>query len=108
MTTQTQTIHQLFTFYLSANHLDKPATVTIDAADIRQVFNDKAGRELPAIVIHFKDARRSLKLNKTQTEALWEITGTDDYTQWAGTKVTLTKVPTKRGGKFTVEITKAQ
>lgn len=108
MNTQPQTLHHLYTFYLSAIHLDKPATVTIDSADIRGVFNDQAGKEIPSLVIHFRDARRSLKCNKTQTEALWTITGTDDYTKWIGTQVTLTKVPTKRGGKFTIKITKAE
>lgn len=108
MTTQPQTIHHLFTFYLSPAHIEKPVTVTIDSADIRQIFNDKAGKELPGLVIHFRDARRSMKINKTQAEALWKITGTDDHTKWAGTKITLTKIPTKRGGKFTIEISKPQ
>jgi hypothetical protein len=105
-TTQPQTVHHLFTFYLSPAHIDQPATVTIDSADIRQVFNDKAGKELPALVIHFRDARRSLKCNKTQVESIWEIAGTDDITKWTGTRVTLTKEPTKRGGKFTIKISK--
>jgi hypothetical protein len=107
-TPQPKTVHHLFTFYLSPAHIDKPATVTIDSADIREVFNDKAGKELPALVIHFRDARRSLKCNKTQAESIWQITGTDDHTKWAGTRVTLTKVPTKRGGKFTIKITKPE
>jgi hypothetical protein len=108
MTTPTtpQTVHHLFTFYLSPAHIDKPATATIDSADIRAVFNDKAGKELPALVIHFRDARRSLKCNKTQVESIWEIAGTDDHTKWAGTRITLSKEPTKRGGKFTIKISK--
>lgn len=101
------TIHQIHTFYLSAAHLEegKASTVTINAADIRPIFDDKAGKELPAIVIHFSDARRSLKCNKTQTEALWTITGSDNPSQWVGHKIRLEKVPTKRGGKFTIKIT---
>ena len=110
MTTQPQpqTVHHLFTFYLSQAHIDKPTTVTIDSADIRGVFNDKAGKEIPSLVIHFRDARRSLKCNKTQAEALWTITGTDDHTKWPGTRVTLSKEPTKRGGKFTIKISKPE
>lgn len=108
MTTQPQTLHHLFTFYLSPAHIDQPRTVTIDSAEIRQIYNDKAGKELPGMVIHFREARRSLKVNKTQAEAIWTITGTDDHTKWTGARVTLTKVPTKRGGKSTIEITKAQ
>lgn len=107
-TPQPQTVHHLFTFYLSPAHIDKPATVTIDSADIRGVFNDKAGKELPALVIHFRDARRSLKCNKTQVEQLWQITGTDDHTKWTDARVMLTKEPAKRGGKFTIKISKPE
>lgn len=104
--TQPQTIHDIFTFYLSHHHITTPRTVTIAKAEITGVFNDKAGKELPSVVIHFKDARRSLKCNKSQTQCLWDITGTDDLTKWAGTKIELSKEPTKRGGKFTIKISK--
>lgn len=107
-TTNPASIHDLFTFYLKADHIDQPRTVTIDHVTIKPVFDDKAGKELPAIVVHFKDARRSLKLNKTQTATLWEITGTDDHTKWNGIRVTLSKEPTKRGGKFTIKISKPE
>lgn len=110
MSTQTppRTIHDLYTFYLSPAHIDKPRTVTIDHAEIKEVYNQMANKDLPELVVHFKDARRSLKCNKTQAETLWEILGTDDYTKWAGQRVTLTKEPTKRGGKFTIKITKPE
>ena len=117
MTTQPQTkpeprtsasIHELYTFYLSPAHLDadKPYTVTIGKAVITDVFDDKAGKELPRMVLHFTDARRSLKCNKTQIQAIWDITGTDDHTKCTGTRITMSKEPTKRGGKFTIKITK--
>ena len=112
MTTSTptndpQSIHDIYTFYLSPVHLgETPRTVTIDIAVIKPVFNAQLNREVPQVVIHFKDARRSLKANKTQIQQLWDITGTDDHTKWAGTRVMLTKKPTKRGGKFTIEISK--
>ena len=110
MSTQppTRTIHDLYTFYLSPAHIDKPRTVTISQVEITEIYNEKANKDLPGIVVHFSDARRSLKLNKTQTAALWEIAGTDDYTKWAGQRVTLTKEPTKRGGKFTIKISKPE
>lgn len=110
MTTPTQTpksIHELYTFYLSAAHVKDPRTVTISKAEIRNVYNAKAMKELPEVVIHFSDARRSLKCNKTQVEALWTITGSDDLTKWAGVKITLEKVATK-ASKFTIKITKAE
>lgn len=110
MSTQTppRTIHDLFVFYLNAAHIDKPRTVTVDKAEIYEIYNEKANKDLPGIVLHFKDARRSLKLNKTQTAAMWEITGTDDHTKWTGQRVTLTKEPTKRGGNFTIKLTKPE
>ena len=107
---QTQSIHDLYTFYLSPTHLEGKGarTVTISQAVIKEVFNSIQNRDVPEVVLHFKEARRSLKCNKTQTEAMWDITGTDDHTQWTGTRVILERVPTKRGGKFTIQISKAE
>ena len=96
-------IHDLYTFYLSPAHIDKPRTVTIESATIKNVFSAQMNRDIPAIVVHFKDARRSLKLNRTQTESLWDITGTDDHTKWSGARVTLSTAKTK-GGKITIVI----
>ena len=111
MTTQPQpepkTIHDLYTFYLSAVHITTPRTVTISLAIITMVYNAKAMKELPEVVIHISDARRSLKCNKTQVESLWDLTGTDDYSKWTGVKITLSKAPTK-GGKFTIKISKPE
>ena len=110
MTTNTnpQTIHDLYTFYLSPAHVgDKPRTVTIDSAVIREVYSAQLNRNISALVVHFKDARRSLKLNRTQTEDLWELTGTDDHTKWSGTRVTLSTAKTK-GGKITIVISKPE
>jgi len=105
---QARSIHDIYTFYLEPAHIDQPRTVTIDQATIKPVYNAQLNRDVDQIVIHFKDARRSLKCNKTQVGALWEITGTDDHTKWSGTRITLTKVPTKRGGKFTIAISKPE
>jgi hypothetical protein len=103
---QPKSIHDLFTFYLSADHIDQPRTVTVDVVTIKEVYSPQLNANVPSLVIHFKDARRSLKANKTHAAAMWEITGTDDYTKWTGARVTLSKEPTKRGGKFTVKISK--
>lgn len=103
------TIHDIYTFYLSPAHIDdKPFTVTIGDAVIKPVYNAQLNRDIDSIVIHFSDARRSLKANKTHVEAIWAITGTDDYTKWTGTKIVLSKEPTKRGGKFTIKISKPE
>lgn len=100
-------IHALYTFYLSPAHVDKPYNVTVGLAEIKGIFNSIANKELPAVILHFSDARRSLKLNKTQTEAMWDITGTDDITKWAGTKITLSTKKTK-SGKITIVISKPE
>jgi hypothetical protein len=111
MTTQPPTapksIHELNTFYLSPAHLENKGkvTATIDKAVITEIFNSIETRNKWEMVIHFSDRRRSLKTNKTQQEALWTITGTDDHTKWAGTPVILERVPA-RGGKFTIKISK--
>jgi hypothetical protein len=107
---QARSIHDIYTFYLSPAHLEEGMTYerTIDQAVIKAVYDDKANKEIEKPVIHFKDARRSLKCNKTQTEALWTITGTDDLTKWAGIRIALSKEKTKRGGKFTIKISKPE
>lgn len=102
------TIHDLYTFYLSPAHVgENVRTVTIDRAEIKMIFNSIEKREKPELVLHFKDARRSLRCNKTQTETLWDITGTDDYTKWNGTRVTLSTAKT-RSGKITIVISKPE
>lgn len=103
-----KSIHELYTFYLSPAHLENkpPARVTIERAEIRDIYNAQLNKDVPEMVVHFRNARRSLKCNKTQTETLWEISGTDDHTQWAGLEITLERIATKRGGKFTIKISK--
>lgn len=102
-----RSIHDLFTFYLSARHIDGPRTVTVDSVVIVPVYDPKKNQHVDSLVVHFKDARRSLKANKTQAAALWEIAGSDDYTRWVGVRVVLSKEPT-RGGKFTIKISKPE
>lgn len=50
MTTPTpNSIHALYTFYLSPSHVDKPSTVTINHADIRMIFNSIEKRDKPEL-----------------------------------------------------------
>lgn len=107
MPTSTQTPYDLFTFYLKAAHLrDQPRTVTIESAVVMDVFNPGLNKNVPSIVLHFKDARRSLKLNKTQAEAMMQIAG-ETIVGWAGVQITLTPGKTK-SGKETITITSAK
>ena len=110
MTPQTQnkpqSIHEVFTFYLSPAHVEgHPRTVTVKSVTADMIYNAQAKKELPAIVLHFTDARRSLKLNKTQAEAMWTITGTDDFHKWTGHKIHLATAPAGNG-KMTIKISK--
>ena len=102
----TPTPYDFFVFYLEAVHLaGKARTVTIDRVTVEQVFNPRINANVPSIVVHFKDARRSLKLNKTQAEALMELTGKEEFEAWTGTRVTLTPTETKNH-KLTITISK--
>jgi len=106
---QARNIHDIYTFYLSADHLEegKLYPLTIAEAVIKPIFNVHANKDLDELVLHFKEARRSLKCNKTQVETLWDLTGTDDHTQWKNVKIILEKVPA-RGGKKTIKISKPE
>lgn len=102
-----QSVYDVFTFYLKADHLkDQARTVTVDSVSILPVFNPGLNKNVDSVVMHFSDARRSLKLNKTQCEALMQITGSDDFVKWSGMKVILTPARSK-SGKNTIAISKA-
>jgi len=101
----TPSIHSLYTFFLKPAHLNGKGkvTATIAQAEIKPLFNSITNRDQDELILHFSDRRRSLKCNKTQTEALWDIVGTDDHTKWTGTAITLEYFKA-RGGKYTIKI----
>lgn len=100
-----RTPYDVFTFYLAPAHITKPTTLTILKAEIKDIFNPHTGEDEPALVIWFEKAHRALKVNKTQTEKLFEITGTDDHTKWKGAKVVLSPGIAK-SKKKTIDISK--
>lgn len=101
------TIHDVYTFYLKADHIPEPATVKISKAEIKPVYNPNSGKDENQILVHFEGARRVLAASKTQANDLWEIAGSDDTSKWAGLRVTLTRAKA-RNGKMTIKITKAE
>ncbi len=56
--------------------------------------------------MHFHGKKLALCCNKTQAGALVDITGTDDFTKWAGHTVTLTPARIDRE-RMTITITPA-
>ncbi len=100
-------VYDLFVFLLQASDLQgKSHALTIAAVDVEDVYNPRAKRPQPALVITFEHARKHMKLNKTQAAALMAITGTDDYSKWPGTQVVLTPALSPNGQE-TITITAA-
>ena len=95
----------IYTFYLEAAALrGQSHALTVAAATLKDVWDPRAKRAVPHIILTFAKAKRVMKLNKTQAGAMIEITGTDDYTRWPGARVILTPAPSPNG-KETIMIT---
>jgi hypothetical protein len=87
-----------------------PRIMTIKEVTV-EVFKSK-GPDKPdekKLVLRFLEDERGCVCSKTRAEAVETITGTDDYTKWAGTKIELFYDPTIRnpnGGKGGIGIRK--
>ena len=100
-------VFDVYTFYLEAETLcGRSVVVHIERADVEQVFNPRTKHDEPKIVVHFHGKKLALCCNKTQAGALVDITGTDDFTKWAGHTVTLTPARIDRE-RQTITITPA-
>jgi hypothetical protein len=101
-------IHDLFTYYLKAEHLQgRSVTVHIESATVTDVFNPRTKRNEPRLLIRFHGKKLGLLCNKTQAGVLARLTGTDDYTRWPGHSVVLT--PGKAGsGQDTITVSGPQ
>ena len=76
--------------WLSAKHLQgRSVVVAIEAATVEQLFNPRTKQNEPKFVIAFHKKQLRLVLNKTQAQALADITGSDDSDEWKGHLVTL-------------------
>lgn len=76
--------------WLSAKHLQgRSVVVAIEAATVEQLFNPRTKHNEPKFVIAFHKKQLRLVLNKTQAQALADITGSDDSDEWKGHLVTL-------------------
>ncbi|MFN8468254.1 MAG: hypothetical protein U0X20_22030 [Caldilineaceae bacterium] len=100
-------VFDIYTFYLEAETLrGRSVVVHIERAEVEQVFNPRTKHDEPKIVVHFHGKKLALCCNKTQAGALVDITGTDDFTKWAGHSVTLTPARIDRE-RQTITITPA-
>ena len=79
--------HEVFpTRFLTAADLNgKPITLTIQSAP-QETLKNKNGEEVKT-VLHFRGAKKTLPLNRTNWDAVADITGEDDSINWPGHKV---------------------
>lgn len=61
--------------------------VTIQTVTVEDLFDPRAKQMRPKLIIAFFKKQKRLPLNKTQAQALADITGTDDYSLWHGHQV---------------------
>jgi hypothetical protein len=85
--------------YLKAADLKgKPHTVTIESAPY-VTLNGLDGNETKKIVLHFKNAQKTLPLNATNFDAVCDATGFPDTEDWPGQRIELYPSRTTMGGK---------
>lgn len=83
-------IHDLFEIYLKAADLrGRAVPVIIANAKVVDVFNPRARKNEPHLAVRFAGKSLTFLVNKTQAVAIATITGTNDYTKWAGHHVVL-------------------
>lgn len=74
--------------------------VVISAVDVEDVKDSDTNKSEKKLVCHFMGKDKAMILNRTNCEAIEQITGTEDYASWVGTAVVLYVDPTiKFGGK---------
>ena len=80
--------------YLKASDLDgRTPTVTIDRVEAKTIGPDLR------LLVHFVGQKKSLVLNKTNFNAIAEITGRDDSDDWSGCRIKLITARVEYQGK---------
>ncbi len=98
-------IRDLFTFFLKAEHLrGQSVVVHIESCTVEQVFNPRARRNEPKLIVRFHGKKLAFCPNKSQAAAIETITKTDDYEKWIGHSIMLTPTQMERG-EDTITIT---
>jgi hypothetical protein len=85
--------------YLKAADLKGKAYVaTIESAPY-ETLQSLDGKETQKIVLHFKNAEKTLPLNVTNFDAVCDATGCSDTEDWPGQRIELYPTRTTMGGK---------
>ncbi len=85
-----QTVSELFpSKWLKADDLEKSFDLEIAGTEFETVYDARSKEHILKMVVNFKGAQKRLIPNKTQCEALWVITGSEHFADWAGHTVTL-------------------
>jgi hypothetical protein len=89
--------HEVFSSrYLQAADLGgKPINVVIEKAPL-ETLKSKNGEEVKT-VLHFRGAKKSLPLNRTNWDSVADITGEDDSENWPGQQIQLYPTTTPFG-----------
>ena len=104
---QPETVSELYpSKWLKAADLTRPVTVAIAAVGFEDVYNPQAGETVTKLIVTFEKCQKRLIANKTQCEAIWQITGTERFADWPGHSVTVGPGRT-HNGKATVVISRA-
>lgn len=101
-------IYDVYEFYLEPQDLQgRSLVVTIESAVVREIYSPIKRANEPVIVVRFVGKKKLLTLNKTQAGAIAEITRTDNFEKWAGSKIMITPADIKVGReqKQTIAIT---
>lgn len=86
--------------YLKAADLKgKAHTVTIESAPY-ETLKSLDGKETQKIVLHFKNAEKTLPLNATNFDATCDATGCPDTEDWPGQRIELYPTKTPMGGQL--------
>jgi hypothetical protein len=79
------------------NVRDRKAVVTIAKVETGAEFIDGNGRKTPGYAVHFVETPKALGVTGTTVRRqLGLACGTEDYTAWAGKKIALYGVPSKK------------
>ena len=99
-----ETVSELFPrpWLCAADLQGRPVRVTIHRVDVEDV-RQRDGSTVLKAVLTFERATKRMILNKTQCEALAELTGTERLAEWVGHSVVLSP-GTAPNGKPTIVI----
>lgn len=96
MTTNISDIYTTNSNFLKhADLKGQKVSITIKSAEVGEVGDKKQ------VVLGFKESDKVLGLNKTNANMIAFLTGTEDYTNWIGTRITIKPSMTEYQGKPT-------